>query len=101
MGGDDLAAHVLGRAGELPQKTALSVLVRGAVEHWSYADLEAAVRGTGVGAARSSADFMALRANPALRDYLPDWIASIIGPGGALASQIKQKAEADGDDSGE
>ena len=45
----NLAAHVLGRASELGAKTALSVLVRGDLQHWSYAALEAAVRGTGSG----------------------------------------------------
>ena len=45
----NLAAHVLGRAPELGPKTALSVLVRGDLQDWSYAALESAVRGTGSG----------------------------------------------------
>ncbi|WP_370301901.1 class I adenylate-forming enzyme family protein [Pseudooceanicola sp.] len=45
----NLAAHVLGRATELGPKTALSVLVRGDLQDWSYAALESAVRGTGSG----------------------------------------------------
>ncbi len=45
----NLAAHVLGRADALADKCALSVLVLGAVEHWTYGALEQAVRGTGTG----------------------------------------------------
>jgi len=45
----NMAAHVLGRADARSDKTALSVLVRGAPEHWSFAALQAAVRGTGTG----------------------------------------------------
>ena len=43
----NLAAHVLARAPEMPEKTALRVL--GTDEAFTYADLEAAVRGTGAG----------------------------------------------------
>ncbi|WP_264213510.1 class I adenylate-forming enzyme family protein [Leisingera thetidis] len=45
----NLAAHVLRHAGRLPDKTALMVLEGQASEEWSYARLEAAVRGTGSG----------------------------------------------------
>ncbi|WP_291726932.1 class I adenylate-forming enzyme family protein [Leisingera sp. F5] len=45
----NLAAHVLRHAGRLAAKTALSVLEGETREDWSYARLEAAVRGTGTG----------------------------------------------------
>ncbi|MFY0310808.1 class I adenylate-forming enzyme family protein [Leisingera sp. D0M16] len=45
----NLAAHVLRHAGRLAEKTALSVLEGESREDWSYARLEAAVRGTGTG----------------------------------------------------
>jgi len=45
----NLAAHVLGRAGERPDKIALAVLRLGGSERWSYAKLESAVLGTGTG----------------------------------------------------
>ncbi|MHA6261973.1 class I adenylate-forming enzyme family protein [Arenibacterium sp. CAU 1754] len=45
----NLAAHVLGRADALADKTALSVLILGAPEDWTYGALAAAVRGTGTG----------------------------------------------------
>ncbi|MBY6065542.1 acyl--CoA ligase [Leisingera aquaemixtae] len=45
----NLAAHVLRHAARLADKTALSVLDGDASEDWSYARLEAAVRGTGTG----------------------------------------------------
>ncbi|UWQ60327.1 acyl--CoA ligase [Leisingera caerulea] len=45
----NLAAHVLRHAGRLAEKTALSVLSGDACEDWSFARLEAAVRGTGTG----------------------------------------------------
>ncbi|UWQ34792.1 acyl--CoA ligase [Leisingera sp. M527] len=45
----NLAAHVLRHARRLAAKTALSVLAGDACEDWSYARLEAAVRGTGTG----------------------------------------------------
>ncbi|KIC22372.1 class I adenylate-forming enzyme family protein [Leisingera sp. ANG-Vp] len=45
----NLAAHVLRHAARLGSKTALSVLDGAACEDWSYARLEAAVRGTGTG----------------------------------------------------
>ncbi|MEX0305554.1 MAG: class I adenylate-forming enzyme family protein [Leisingera sp.] len=45
----NLAAHVLRHAARLGSKTALSVLDGGSREDWSYARLEAAVRGTGTG----------------------------------------------------
>ncbi|KIC11315.1 benzoate--CoA ligase [Leisingera sp. ANG-M1] len=45
----NLAAHVLRHAARLGSKTALSVLEKESCEDWSYARLEAAVRGTGTG----------------------------------------------------
>ncbi|PKQ11082.1 MAG: benzoate--CoA ligase [Alphaproteobacteria bacterium HGW-Alphaproteobacteria-1] len=45
----NLAGHVLARAGERPDKVALAVLGLSGAERWSYARLEAAVRGTGTG----------------------------------------------------
>ena len=45
----NFAAHVLARVGDLPDKIALAVLGPAKSERWSYARLEAAVRGTGTG----------------------------------------------------
>ncbi len=45
----NLAAHVLGKADGLANKTALSVLRRNGSEDWSYSALKAAVLGTGQG----------------------------------------------------
>lgn len=45
----NLAAHVLARAGEVPTKCALQVIRPDGAETWSYARLEAAVRGCGSG----------------------------------------------------
>lgn len=45
----NMAAHVLSRAGDHPDKTALSVLGRTQARHWSYAEVEAAVRGIATG----------------------------------------------------
>lgn len=45
----NMAAHVLRHAADLPQKTALSVIGTAAAQDWTYAALEAAVRGTGTG----------------------------------------------------
>ncbi len=45
----NLAAHVLGKADELADKTALSVLRQNGSEDWSYRALKAAVLGTGQG----------------------------------------------------
>ncbi len=45
----NLAAHVLARADDLPDKIALAVLTLGRAERWSYARLKAAVLGTGTG----------------------------------------------------
>ncbi|HUU67005.1 MAG TPA: class I adenylate-forming enzyme family protein [Methyloceanibacter sp.] len=45
----NLAAYVLGRAQTLGGKTALSVVSPDGAEHWSYARLEAAVRGAASG----------------------------------------------------
>src|SRR6056297_1197652 len=45
----NLAAHVLGRAGETPDKIALAVLRLSGSGRWSYAKLESAVLGTGTG----------------------------------------------------
>ena len=44
-----MAAHILGQSEELADKTALSVLVRGQTDTWTYGALTAAVRGTGTG----------------------------------------------------
>jgi acyl-coenzyme A synthetase/AMP-(fatty) acid ligase len=49
----NFAAHVLGRAGELPDKVALEVLGPASSERWTYARLDAAVRGTGTGLLRA------------------------------------------------
>ena len=49
----NFAAHVLAHAGELPDKIALAVLGPARAERWSYARLEAAVRGTGTGLLRA------------------------------------------------
>ncbi len=45
----NLAAHVLGKADKLADKTALSVLRQNGSEDWSYRALKAAVLGTGQG----------------------------------------------------
>ncbi len=45
----NLAAHVLGRADELPDKVALAVLSLSGAERWSYGRLKEAVLGTGTG----------------------------------------------------
>ncbi|WP_158963654.1 class I adenylate-forming enzyme family protein [Chachezhania sediminis] len=45
----NMAAHVLGRAASVPDKTALAVLGPDGARTWTYAALEAAVRGTGTG----------------------------------------------------
>lgn len=45
----NLAAHVLARAGDLPEKCALQVIGSDEAESWSYARLAAAVRGCGSG----------------------------------------------------
>lgn len=45
----NLAAHVLARAPELSEKSALQILRPQGAERWSYGKLEAAVRGTGTG----------------------------------------------------
>ena len=45
----NLAAYVLGQAQELESKVALAVISPHGAEHWSYARLEAAVRGTANG----------------------------------------------------
>lgn len=44
-----MAAHVLARAPDLAEKSALQILRPGGAERWSYARLEAAVRGAGSG----------------------------------------------------
>lgn len=49
----NMAAHVLGRAGERPEKSALQIVSPTGAERWSYARLEAAVRGAGTGFLRS------------------------------------------------
>lgn len=50
----NLAAHVLGQAAsQHPDKEALTILGLERAEHWSYAQLEAAVRGTGAGLLQS------------------------------------------------
>jgi acyl-coenzyme A synthetase/AMP-(fatty) acid ligase len=45
----NLAAYVLARAQELESKTALAIISPDGAEHWSYAQLEAAVLGTARG----------------------------------------------------
>lgn len=45
----NLAAHVLARAGDQPDKLALSVLGPAGTDDLSFADLERAIRGTGTG----------------------------------------------------
>lgn len=45
----NLAAYVLSPAKSIGNKTALAVVTPGASEDWTYADLEAAVRGTATG----------------------------------------------------
>lgn len=45
----NMAAHVLARAGHRPDKIALQILHAGGAESWSYARLEAAVRGIAAG----------------------------------------------------
>jgi acyl-CoA synthetase (AMP-forming)/AMP-acid ligase II len=45
----NMAAHVLSRAQDRPDKVALAVLGVSGAERWSYARLAAAVRGTGSG----------------------------------------------------
>jgi acyl-coenzyme A synthetase/AMP-(fatty) acid ligase len=45
----NLAAHVLAQAAALPGKVALSVIGADEADDWTYARLEAAVRGTGTG----------------------------------------------------
>ena len=45
----NLAAHVLGRAGELADKTALTILSETGEQSLTYDELSAAVRGTGTG----------------------------------------------------
>ena len=45
----NLAAHVLAAGAATPDKIALSILTPSAAEHWSYARLIAAVRGTATG----------------------------------------------------
>lgn len=45
----NLAQHVLARAGDVPGKEALAVVGAEGAERWSYARLEAAVRGAGTG----------------------------------------------------
>jgi acyl-coenzyme A synthetase/AMP-(fatty) acid ligase len=44
-----MAAHVLTHASDLPDKVVLSVLSPQGADHWTYARLAAAVRGTGTG----------------------------------------------------
>lgn len=47
----NLAAHVLATAAQTPDKIALEILRASGAERWSYARLQAAVRGTGTGLA--------------------------------------------------
>ncbi|MGV6848294.1 MAG: class I adenylate-forming enzyme family protein [Marinibacterium sp.] len=49
----NLAAHVLGATARQPDKNALSILHGTTTENWSFADLAAAVRGTGTGLLRA------------------------------------------------
>lgn len=45
----NLAAHVLARAADVPDKIALAVIRQAGAERWSYGRLEAAIRGTATG----------------------------------------------------
>lgn len=45
----NLAAHVLRDAGDLPSKTALSLVGVDSARNWSFEELESSVRGTGTG----------------------------------------------------
>lgn len=45
----NMAAHVLARAGDDPGKTALAIVGRDAVDHWTYRDLTRAIRGAATG----------------------------------------------------
>lgn len=49
----NMAAHVLAHAGRLADKSAMQILRPTGAERWSYARLEAAVRGTGTGLLRA------------------------------------------------
>lgn len=49
----NLAAHVLARAGDAPDKIALAILSQSGSERWSYARLKSAVLGTGTGLLRA------------------------------------------------
>src|SRR6056297_437286 len=49
----NLAAHVLGRAGETPDKIALAILRLSGTERWSYGRLKSAILGTGTGLLRA------------------------------------------------
>lgn len=49
----NLAAHVLGRADQVPDKVALSVLMPHGAQDWTYRDLRSAVLGTGAGLLQS------------------------------------------------
>ena len=49
----NMAAHVLARAGDLPDKVALAVVDPARAERWRYDRLAAAVRGTGTGLLRA------------------------------------------------
>jgi acyl-coenzyme A synthetase/AMP-(fatty) acid ligase len=60
----NLAAHVLGRAAALPDKTALSVIGRDQTDNWTYAELHRAILGTATGlrnAGMSPGDIVVLR----------------------------------------
>ena len=52
----NMAAHVLAHAGRLADKSAMQILRPTGAERWSYARLEAAVRGTGTGLLRAGAE---------------------------------------------
>lgn len=49
----NMATHVLGRAAATPEKSALQIVSPTGAERWSYARLEAAVRGAGTGFLRA------------------------------------------------
>ncbi|MCF2870621.1 acyl--CoA ligase [Octadecabacter sp. G9-8] len=49
----NMAAHVLGRAHDLPDKIALSLLGATSAHHWTYAQLETAIRGAATGLLRT------------------------------------------------
>ncbi|HCP82738.1 MAG TPA: benzoate--CoA ligase [Octadecabacter sp.] len=45
----NMAAHILARAGDDPNKTALAILGRETTQNWTYAQIESAIRGAATG----------------------------------------------------